>query len=242
MNVLKIKLNQVFANYRKPMSYNYIDTYPLPPFSTIKGWFHNIIEAKEYHNMSMSIQGNSDSVIQDMQTMIKFDRNTTDRIQKGYPILEDFKATLSQTPVYVANLFNIDLNIYLLAEKKLLEKFKEKVFENHFPSLGRFEDLTRIDFIDFVELEKVSFSHLDETEHKITYGIYLSKNKTKECVLEGINYRLPFKYENPKDTDGLRVFKNKVDTVYVDNGVIERGSFLFDSQENRIVELIGDYS
>ncbi len=116
MKVLKIKLNQVFANYRKPMSYNYVDTFPLPPFSTIKGWFHNIIEAKEYYNMSLCIQGNSSSIVQDMQTMIKFDRKRGE----GKTLIKDFNSELSQTPVYVANIFNIDLNIYLLAEKNLL--------------------------------------------------------------------------------------------------------------------------
>lgn len=238
MKVLKIKLNQVFANYRKPMSYNYIDTFPLPPFSTIKGWFHNVIEAKEYHSISMSIQGNHSSIIQDMQTMIKFDRKRGE----GKTLLKDFNAELSQSPVYVANLFNIDLIIYLKAEEKLLEKFKQRVFEKDFPSLGRYEDLARIDPIDFVELEEKTFSHFDEeNQHSLYYGIYLTKEKANDCCVRGINYRLPFKYEDTKKTDGLRVFKEKIDTVFIDNHIFDRGDFLFDSNENRIVELIGDF-
>lgn len=238
MNVLKIKLNQVFANYRKPMSYNYIDTFPLPPFSTIKGWFHSVIDAKDYHNMSMSIQGNSSSVIQDIQTMIKFDRKRGE----GKTLLKDFGSELSETPVYVANLYNVDLNIYISSEKELLEKFKENVFNKSFPSLGRYEDLARIDFIDFIELEEKTFFHRGNNRHIIDYGIYLTKEITKEVYLEGINYRLPFKYENIKETNGLRVFKNKIDTVFIDNGTVSNGKFLFDSQDNRIVELIGDYN
>ncbi|MEK7433020.1 MAG: type I-B CRISPR-associated protein Cas5b [Cyanobacteriota bacterium] len=238
MKVLKIKLNQVFANYRKPMSYNYVDTFPLPPFSTIKGWFHNIIEAKEYYNMSLCIQGNSSSIVQDMQTMIKFDRKRGE----GKTLIKDFNAELSQTPVYVANIFNIDLNIYLLAEKNLLEKFKTNIFTKNYPSLGRYEDLARIDFVDFVDLEEKTFSPFDEEQqHNIDYGIYITKNKAIDCVLKGINYRLPFKYENIKENDGLRVFKEKIDTVFVDNGLIDRGNFLFDNQDNRIIELIGDF-
>ncbi|MFN8673041.1 MAG: type I-B CRISPR-associated protein Cas5b [Candidatus Sericytochromatia bacterium] len=238
MKVLKIKLNQVFANYRKPMSYNYIDTFPLPPFSTIKGWFHNIIEAKEYYPISMSIQGSHSSVVQDMQSMIKFDRKRGE----GKTLLKDFNSELSQSPVYVANLFNVELTIYIKAEAKLLEKFKQRVFEKDFPSLGRYEDLARIDFVDFIELEEREFSHFDEEKQFILdYGIYLTKEKANSCYIKGINYRMPFKYEATKNTDGLRVFKDKIDTVFVDNGLIDTGSFLFDSKDNRIVELIGDF-
>mgnify|MGYP001607030124 CR=1 FL=1 len=48
-------------------------------------------------------------------------------------------------------------------------------------------------------------------------------------------------FENIKENDGLRVFKEKIDTVFVDNGLIDRGNFLFDNQDYRIIELIGDF-
>lgn len=44
--LLKIKLYQPFANFRKPFSYGIVDSYPLPPPSTVKGWLHNILGQK----------------------------------------------------------------------------------------------------------------------------------------------------------------------------------------------------
>jgi CRISPR-associated protein, Cas5t family len=48
MRVLRVKLYQEFACYRKPMTYGFWETYPLPPLSTVKGFFHYVVEAKEY--------------------------------------------------------------------------------------------------------------------------------------------------------------------------------------------------
>lgn len=234
MEVLKIKANQLFANYRKPMTYNFIDTYPLPPLSTVKGWFHNIIEAKEYIPVSMSIQGNMSGVVQDMQTLIKFDRV---RKEKEQIILDGFNKALSKSPTYVANIYDIDLVIYIHSDKIHLEKFKEKIFEKDYTNLGRYEDLLRIDYIDFVNLEEKKFSFMKN--HSIDYGIYLSKDKAKEAKVNGINYRLNFKYEV---IEGIRYF-NKINVVYIDNSVIESGTFLFDNDADnqRVVDLIGDY-
>ena len=240
MKVLKVKAYQLFANYRKPLSFGFIDTYPLPPLSTIRGWFHTVTGAERYIPMSMCIQGKPEAVVYDLQTLIKFDRNTSDRIKKGYPLLEGFGKTLSRTPTYVANIFNVELTIYLLtAEERYLERFRENLLTTEYPHIGRYEDMTRIDSIEFVELDKKSFSVINA--HNIDYGIYLKRKTADECDLSGINYRLNFRYEI---TNGIRYFK-KVDVVYVDNGSIESGTHLFDPEEGkdgRIVELIGDLS
>src|SRR5690606_14436636 len=132
MEVLKIKAYQLFANYRKPLSYNFIDTYPLPPLSTVKGWFHSVIDANEYIPVSMSIQGKITSIVQDMQTLIKFDRKRSDKVQI---IIPGFEKAFSKSPTYVANIFDIELNIYLAAEKQYLDKFMENIFTKDFPSL-----------------------------------------------------------------------------------------------------------
>ncbi|MBC7320108.1 CRISPR-associated protein Cas5, partial [bacterium] len=67
MKALKIKAYQLLANYRKPMSYNFWDTYPLPSLSTIKGWFHRVIEATSYIPIHICIQGTPNSIVYDLQ-------------------------------------------------------------------------------------------------------------------------------------------------------------------------------
>lgn len=230
MEVLRIIANQVFANYRKPMSYSFIDTYPLPPLSTVKGWFHNVIEATEYIPVSMSIQGKSDFIVYDMQTLIKFDRKRGDKDQI---IIEGFNKAFSKSPTYVANLYNTYLIIYLASERKYLEKFKENVFNKVFPSLGRYEDLINIDSIDFVEIVDKKFPKTKP--FNLRHGIYLNRDKNKSII--GINYKQSFRYD---PMDGLRIFTDKRDVVYVDDYNFS-GNYLFDEKQNTIVDFIGDY-
>jgi len=236
VELLKIKAFQLIANYRKPMSFNFWDTYPLPTLSTIRGWFHNVINADRYIPLSTSIQGSFSSVIYDLQTLIKFDRPERAK-SKGYPYLKNFNKSLSKSPTYVANIFHNELLIYIYSDKKYLKKFAENILTNSYPSIGRYEDIARIDKIEFIKPQKVNF--YDE-EHIITYGIYLKKETATKLNLHGINYRMNFKYnQNLLEKTGLRYFEKK-DVVYVDNGIIEENELLFDTEENRIIDLIGD--
>jgi len=240
MRLLKIKAYQLFANYRKPLSYNYWDTYPLPPLSTIRGWFHYVVwngnkdEDRRYIPISMSIQGNFDGVIQDLQTLIKFDRK---RKGSNKPVLEGFNKAFSKSPTYVANVYNIDLTIYIHAEEKYLQKFKENIFKIDYNSLGRWEDLLRIDYVDFIT---PTIRDFEDEIHKIDYGIYLNKSTANKLGIKGINYRINFKYNNELlQETGLRYFEKK-DVVYTDNKLLDEGELLFDEDENRIIDLIGD--
>ncbi len=236
MRLLKIKGYQVFANYRKPMSFNFWDTYPLPPLSTVKGWFHNVVEANDYIPMAMSIQGKYDSIVYDLQKIIKFDRKRkedTDRI-----ILEDFNASLSNSPTYVANMFNMELIIYIKAEEIYLNKFMQNIFKLDYPYLGRREDLIRMDYVDFVEVDRKTFSSF--RPYYIKHGIYVSDETARSYNLKGICYKMNFKYDKDmlKKT-GLRYFDKK-DVVYVDNGLLKTGEMLFDEKENTVIDLIGE--
>ena len=234
MKLLKIKGYQVFANYRKPMSFNYWDTYPLPPLSTIRGWFHTVVEATEYIPIAMSIQGKFDGIVQDLQTLIKFDRK---RNKEGEIVLEGFNKAFSKSPTYVANVYGVNLTIYLKAEEEYLQKFKENLLKLEYPSLGRREDLVRIDYVDFIEPVLQDFS---EDEHIIDYGIYLNKSTADQLGIRGINYRMNFKYNKELlEKTGLRYFERK-DVVYIDDALVEEGEFLFDEEEEKFIDLVGD--
>lgn len=242
MKLLKIKAYQLFANYRKPMSFNYRDTYPLPPLSTIRGWFHYVVwnanksENRHYIPISMSIQGKFSSVIQDLQTIIKFDRRSKVK-EKGYPYLEGFNKALSKSPTYVANIFDINLHIYIKADEEYLNRFIDNIFRLNYPSIGRYEDLIRIDELEIIEPKVID---LYEEPQEIDYGIYISKETANTLGLEGINYRMNFKYDNELlQKTGIRYFEKK-DVVYIDNASLEEGEILFDAEEQRIIDLVGD--
>lgn len=62
MKVLKVKLKQNQAHYRKEESQKNKMTYPLPPFSTVIGAIHTACGFKQYHPMNLSIQGRFQSL------------------------------------------------------------------------------------------------------------------------------------------------------------------------------------
>ena len=236
MKILKIKAYQIFANYRKPMSFNFWDTYPLPPLSTIRGWFHSVIKATKYIPISISVQGDFESIVLDLQTLIKFDRKERMK-DKGYPLIEGFNKTFSKSPTYVANVFDVKLVIYIKAQERYLNFFMDNIFKNEYPSLGRREDLLRIDFIDFIVPIEKDFSL---EEHVVNYGIYLNRLTADKFNLKGINYRMNFKYDGDLlEKTGLRYFEKK-DVVYIDEAILEEGKILFDDEDNRIIDFIGD--
>jgi CRISPR-associated protein Cas5t len=229
MNILRVKLYQEFACYRKPLTFNFWETYPLPPLSTVKGFFHNVLEAKEYIPARYSIQGSFKSLFLDTQIVNKFARKTaTDGVY-----IDEHDKKLTKSPLCVANLYSVSLTIYIESDLYYLEKFKENLLIHEYPSLGRKEDLVRVDSVDMVELIE---RDLFKDEYQLENGIYLSKEKAKELGLSGINYRMRFRYEI---IDGIRYFDRR-DVVYVDNGVLKDGNILYDKEENKIVDLIGD--
>ncbi|PMQ01375.1 MAG: type I-B CRISPR-associated protein Cas5 [Dictyoglomus sp. NZ13-RE01] len=229
MKVLKLKVYQQFANYRKPFSYNFIDTYPLPTYSHIRGWIHRVLQAKEYIPISISIQGTYENIVYDLQTFYKFDRkrNTEEEI-----FLPEYNKSLVRSPFYVANLQDVYLTIHINMPFEFLSKIETNIYDV-FPSIGRHEDIVRIDEIKFIEVEK---KNIGFDFYKIKYPIYLKKETAEKYKLIGINYRLPFKYKIEQD---LRYFE-KIDVVYVEEGTLFEEAIL--DSEGDLVELVGDFN
>lgn len=57
MKVVRIKLTQRMAHYRREETVDNKMTYPLPPLSTVIGALHKACRYQEYHPMDISIQG-----------------------------------------------------------------------------------------------------------------------------------------------------------------------------------------
>jgi len=238
--ILRLKLYQDFVCYRKPMSYQFWETYPLPPLSTAVGFFHHTIGAEKSISIRCGIQGKFKSIILDVQSIYKFDRVRKEKKEKNGEkgeikgiYLESFNKMLGKSIIYVSNLYAVELTIYIEAKKEYLEKFRKNLLTLEFPSLGRKEDLVRVDSVDMVELVE---RDLEENDYELKNGIYLSKEKAKELNARGINYRMNFYYEIK---DGIRYFKMK-DIVYIDNGTLRYGSILYDQEEDKVVDLIGE--
>ena len=236
MKVFKIKLYQELVNYRKAYSYNFLETYPLPSLSMIKGWIYNSIDAEDkdaYYedtisDLKIGVSGIISGLTHDLQHMIKLS-NMSD-FEK---IKQDLK---KRTPTYVTLISSINLNIYIHAGERLLNDFQKNLFRIY-PSLGRYEDLGKIEFNDYIELKKMKFSRRDS--HTVKYYTYLGEENIKGLdEMHGSYLRIPTTYEiNNK----IRNFKKKNVLCLSDNCVISEGTFFFDnldSNDERVVDLI----
>jgi len=191
MKILKLKLYQEIACYKKPFATKVAETYPLPPYSTIIGMFHKILQAEpgEYFPMNISVQGNYEGIFSNYQNL---------RMYKG-------KAKVTSMPRNVHQLLDVNLIIHVQAEDEIIDKiYKNIINGTETFTLGRNEDIVRIDSIKILE-------NVNEVEEPtIEKNAYVPEWIDNE--VNGINYRLNTTY---KIQDDIRKW-NKVNVKYVE--------------------------
>ncbi|MBW1616806.1 MAG: CRISPR-associated protein Cas5 [Deltaproteobacteria bacterium] len=150
MEALKIKLYQNMANYRKELSYGYVQTYPLPTPSMVKGMAHYLLGLDKFENLKISIQGNFKSISTNMQKIIKFDRDPKSRPDNLYKVtIGSSLKTALHAVMFVDQIVDIELLLHIAFQNqdlncKLLNAVKEKTV-----ILGRNEDIAFVDFKTF---------------------------------------------------------------------------------------------
>lgn len=210
LKILKLNLFQETACYKKPFAYKVAETYPLPPYSTVIGMFHKILQAKsgEYFPMNISIQGEFESIFSNYQTL---------RMFKG-------KDVVTAMPRNVHQLLNINLLIHIEAEDQVIDKIYENILmgEETF-TLGRNEDLVRVDGIKILkEVKPVTETYLEN------YNAYVPKAKTNN----GINYRLNTVYKI--DENNLRKWE-KTDVKYIEKDSNETVQDVLEDEDGDLV-------
>lgn len=210
MKALKLKLFQETACYKKPFAFKVAETYPLPPYSTVKGFLHYILEAEDFIDMAISVQGDYEDKFVNLQTFYFYKQN---EITKG--------------PLNVHYLYNVELLIHVYSKEEILNEIIEKMKNSReFFSLGRREDLVRIDDVKIVDFEEVDLDD-EEGTYFLNYSAYIPKFYNYEG-LTGINYELNFKYEIKNE---IRQWE-KVKVVYSEKGAnaITNGRIYLDNE------------
>lgn len=190
MKILKLKLYQETACYKKTFAFKVAETYPLPPYSTVIGMLHKILQAKtgEYFPMNISIQGNYESIFSNYQNL---------RMFKG-------KDQVTAMPRNIHQLLNVELVIHVKAEDEIIDKLYTNITQGvETFTLGRNEDLVRVDEIKIIQEPKIEEYKLEN----VKYNAYIPSEK-----IQGINYRLNTTYTIKND---LRKWE-KVDVKYVE--------------------------
>lgn len=191
MKYLKVKLFQETACYKKPFAFKVAETYPLPPYSTVIGMFHKILQAKsgEYFPMNISVQGKYESIFSNYQNL---------RMFKG-------KDQVTSMPRNVHQLLNVELVIHVQAEDEIIDKLYENMtMGKETFTLGRNEDMVRVDEIKIIKEPQISEGMINQ------YNAYVPDYMAEE--VRGIQYRLNTTYQI---VDNLRKW-DKVNVKYVE--------------------------
>lgn len=155
MKAIRLKLYQETANYRLPASFDLKQSYPLPPYSTVIGMVHSLCEFTTYQPMKVSIQGKHFSRVNDLYTRHQFKPGA--KFEAGRHQLKTSEGFgITSGPGHTEMLVDVNLLIHIIPEDQSLVPVIEKAFKApiEYPSLGRREDLVKIDSCDVVEVEE----------------------------------------------------------------------------------------
>lgn len=228
MKLLRLKFFQETACYQKPFAYKVGETYPLAPFSTVKGMLHAVLDAKEYIPLNLSIQGQSETMLIDYQKKhIYKSKNVPQFVSTAgldFNVEIDAKNILSSMPMYQHLLVNVEHVIHVQAEEVVLEKLYERFQTlDTVISLGRWEDLVRIDDVQYVEATEGSFEQTTFNQYVPESAVKLFRSVTNQPY-----YRLTRKYEV---YEGRRTW-DYIKAMYVpkNQGISTRANILNDGE------------
>ncbi len=214
MRAVRIKLYQNMVNYRRELSFGYVQTYPLPTPSMIKGMAHALLNLDKYHNLKISVQGSYASVVTNMQKVYKFDRDRASRPNNPYDVVVgNSNKTAMHGVMFVDEIVDMKLILHISFDEgylneQLLEAVRQKTV-----ILGRNEDIARVDFEDTSLVNVLPSAN----EYRLPYNMYLKPEICRSEQLEGTYYRLPFYYEPVSSFNDKRIFKY-ADAVYIAKG------------------------
>lgn len=220
------------VNYRREMSFGYVQSYPLPTPSMVRGMVHALIGANEYHPMKISIQGKFNSVVTNMQRVYKFDRDRKARPDNPYNVeVGSSVKTAKHGLMFVDQLVDVALVLHIFFENEKLNHELYKSINSSILVLGRNEDIARVDECKVIQLSKCT------DEIKNINNIYIPENICKQNQHVETVYRLPFKYADVMSFEDKRIFEF-VDVRYVNKGsYIESDDLFLDDEQNPVAFL-----
>ncbi len=199
MKAVRMKAYQEHASYRTPYSFENIETYPLPPYSSVLGMVHNVLGAKEtIPGLRVSIQGKFGGLIRNYSRYWKYSKKEI----KYYPIV-------------VSELHDVELVIHIGSEdESLLERIHRGLIDPpSFLYLGRPEDFLYVNEVKMVEVKESS-----DAEIPMNLDAYVPMNLAEELGLEGVLYRVEEYYTKRKIGKQVRREFERIPVYYVQGG------------------------
>lgn len=235
---IKLKIYQPTANYRMPLNFDYRESYPLPPYSTVIGMIHDLCGFTSYHPMQLSIQGKYASTANDLFTRYEFGKIGKDK--KYFAVADGMR--IGRGIAYTQLLVDVNLTIHIVPENKddfdiIYNALK---YPRFYPSLGRYEDLAQLN-VNVVNLDERTLMH----DFNAKNGFYVPRSIMQSGVIDyenrgigylGTYYQLHKNYELKKAKKATVRKWHNVDTYYLSNFSINMGNTAtFDNEHDLVV-------
>lgn len=241
MKGIRLELYQNLVNYKKPTSFQLKESYPLPPYSTVIGMLHSICGFTEYKSMDVSIQGKYDSKINDLWTRYEFSgvkyeegRHTVKvpgtALNKKTGKKEHVNYGMIRGVTSAELLVDVNLVIHIKPDdEELVEIIYEALSKpKEYISLGRREDIVRIDEVKIVDL----YEEQNKRSINLNYDAYIPVDKEKELLTSATRYNLNKCYEHLVIKKGVTIRNwKKVEVIHAkaDDKVKKRKTTLVDN-------------
>lgn len=162
MRAIRLSIYQDLVNYKKPMSFQLKETYPLPPYSTVIGMVHNACKFEEYKEMDISIQGNYFSKTNDLYTRYEFKNGMKYDSKRHQVKAGDFGITRGISTQELLSDVNLIIHIVPKDENLIEEIYNAIKSPWEYLSLGRREDIITIKDVKIVNYEEKVYDKSQE--------------------------------------------------------------------------------
>ncbi len=210
MRALRFELFTPTGIFKTPFSLKGIETYPLPPYSTIIGLLYTAVGRKwqQGEEFQISIQGKHQALFRDYVRFRKYNKKNK---------------VLETVPIEVPILYQLKLIVHIYGEDGLLREFAEGLRKpKTYLYLSGGEYPVKIQKLDFVELEERKVEEL-----KLEWSAFIPRDRYGELSIfpSGTLYLLPAFL---KKESRLREH-NWIEAYYLQSGtVIEKGKVLLE--------------
>ncbi len=204
MQAVKFRIFQDLVNYKKPTSFQLKESYPLPPYSTIIGFIHNMCKYTEYVDMKVSIQGKYISKANDLYTRYEFKNDM--KYEAGRHQFNVCGHGVGQGVATAELLSQVELLIHICPEdeSKVEEIYNCLAMPWEYPSLGRREDIA---LISDLKITDVNIRELEDNEYMKDY--------------RNTYAYIPLSYHKEKDgKEEVSYFNYFKENIYVSNGSV----------------------
>lgn len=189
-----------FSYFRQPTTTSLILSFPIPPFTTIRGFLEN---ALGYKRDSFALQ--NENLLIGIRPIGKIQKVT--ELAKILKMISReskpcFKRTFPSAPMFRTFLVNPEYRIYLAGEDKLIKKIAEKLENPSRPLyLGQSDDFVDVKNVKILEVEKTKSKEI----HSVVEGVrenceiikvpyrFINKGKDVEMKIISVPKEFPLK-------------------------------------------------